>query len=372
LTVGTITSQSSATVPAGSVISSSPSVGTQVVVGSAVSLVVSSGPPQVAVPTVVGLTQAAASSAITGAGLTVGTITSQSSATVPAGSVISSNPAAGTQLVVGSAVNLVISSGPSAGPLAVDGIVFSDGPGPRTTTPLSTTAAGDLLVAFVSAGGPTSPNARQSVTVTGAGLTWTLVARENDQYGSAEVWSAVAPLPLVNVTVTSTPLQTGWNQSLTVVAFRGAAGIGATGVAASPIGLTTVSLTTTQPGSFVYGVAYDSTRSTARTLGPNQTMVHEFKTTVGATNYFWVQALAAAVPNAGTLATINILAPSADRWNVAAVEIVPGDASVPPMPVAVPDAAGPTQASASTAVTGAGLTGGTIATQRSATSPPTR
>src|SRR4029079_8259562 len=106
LTVGTVTTQSSASVPAGSVISSSPSAGTQVTVGSAVNLVVSSGPPQVAVPTVVGLTPAAASSAITGAGLTVGTITTQTSATVPAGSVISSSPSAGTQVTVGSAVNL--------------------------------------------------------------------------------------------------------------------------------------------------------------------------------------------------------------------------------------------------------------------------
>ena len=53
--------------PAGSVISQSPVGGTQVNTGSAVALVVSSGPPQVAVPNVVGLTQSAATTAITGA-----------------------------------------------------------------------------------------------------------------------------------------------------------------------------------------------------------------------------------------------------------------------------------------------------------------
>ena len=57
-------------------------------------LTVSLGPANVTVPNVVGLTQAAASTAITGAGLTVGTITSANSATVPAGSVISQNPVA--------------------------------------------------------------------------------------------------------------------------------------------------------------------------------------------------------------------------------------------------------------------------------------
>src|SRR5262245_19806667 len=111
LTVGTITTQSSTTVPSGSVISQNPTSGTQVASGSAVALVVSSGPPQVAVPNVVGLTQAAASTAITNAGLTVGTITTQSSTTVPSGSVISQNPTSGTQVASGSAVALVVSSG---------------------------------------------------------------------------------------------------------------------------------------------------------------------------------------------------------------------------------------------------------------------
>ena len=81
--------------PSGSVISQSPVSGTQVNTGSAVSLVVSSGPPKVAVPNVVGLTQAAATSAITGATLTVGTVTTASSTTVPSGSVISQSPVCG-------------------------------------------------------------------------------------------------------------------------------------------------------------------------------------------------------------------------------------------------------------------------------------
>ena len=72
---------------------------------------VSTGPPLVAVPNVVGQTQAAATIAITGAGLTVGTVTSQPSSTVAAGSVISESPAVGTSVSSGSAVNLVVSTG---------------------------------------------------------------------------------------------------------------------------------------------------------------------------------------------------------------------------------------------------------------------
>src|SRR5262245_1948516 len=105
------TAASVTTVPSGSVISQNPAAGTQGATGSAVALVVSSGPPQVAVPNVVGLTQAAATSAITGANLVVGTVTTASSTTVPSGSVISQNPTAGTQIAIGSAVALVVSSG---------------------------------------------------------------------------------------------------------------------------------------------------------------------------------------------------------------------------------------------------------------------
>ena len=75
----------------------------------------------VPVPNVVGMTKEAAASAITSAGLAVGTVTTASSNSVPAGSVISENPTAGTLVSAGSAVNLVVSGsqpisvGPASG-----------------------------------------------------------------------------------------------------------------------------------------------------------------------------------------------------------------------------------------------------------------
>ena len=65
----------------------------------------------ITVPNVVGLTQAAATSAITVAGLTLGTVTTASSATVAAGSVISQSPPAGNSAASGSPVSLVVSTG---------------------------------------------------------------------------------------------------------------------------------------------------------------------------------------------------------------------------------------------------------------------
>jgi len=138
LVVGTVTTQSSSTVPAGAVISQNPTSGTLVAPGSSVNLVVSTGPPPVPVPNVVGLTQTAASTAITGAGLVVGTVTTQSSSTVPAGAVISQNPTSGTLVAPGSSVNLVVSTGPP--PVSVPNVVG------LTQTAASTAITGAGLV----------------------------------------------------------------------------------------------------------------------------------------------------------------------------------------------------------------------------------
>ena len=115
LMVGNITQQPSITVAAGIVISQDPSAGMSVIAGSAINLLVSTGPPPVSVPSIVGLAQAAASSAITNAGLVVGTITQQSSSTVAAGNVISQSPSAGTSVGAKSSVNLVVSTGVASG-----------------------------------------------------------------------------------------------------------------------------------------------------------------------------------------------------------------------------------------------------------------
>jgi beta-lactam-binding protein with PASTA domain len=112
LALGTVTQQSSSQVAPGNVISESPLYGTDVAGGSTVSLVFSTG---VAIPNVVGETQAAATSAITGAGLTVGTVTQQLGGAVAAGDVISESPAAGTNVAGNTSVNLVVSTGSGGG-----------------------------------------------------------------------------------------------------------------------------------------------------------------------------------------------------------------------------------------------------------------
>src|SRR4051812_35499525 len=366
LVVGSVTSANSASVASGSVISQSPSAGSSAAVNSAVGFVVSLGPALVTVPTITGLLQPAAQSAITGATLTVGTVTTANSATVPSGAVISQSPAAGSSALPGSAVAFVVSLGPVpvAAVPTVDKMVFSEGAGKRTTPAFSTASAGETLIAFAASDGPAATNG-QTLTIAGAGLTWTRVRRAATQFGDAEIWKATAPTVLTNVTVSSTQSSAGVHQSLTVIAFTGVGGVGASNVGGAATGAPSASLVTTAAGSVVYGVGNDWDRAVARTIPSGQTKVHEFvDTAVGDT--FWVQSANGTTDATGSTVTLNATAPTADKWNMAVVELTAG---TPPAAVSVPNVVGMTQTAAQTALTGAGLTVGAISNTSSATVP---
>ncbi|WP_375385782.1 hypothetical protein [uncultured Microbacterium sp.] len=208
-------------------------------------------------------------------------------------------------------------------PLAVDGQAFADTGVVGTTltaSGLTTTQPDDTLVAFVSADGPNTATS-QTATISGAGLTWTLVKRANTRFGTSEVWTAAAPSALSNVGVTSTLTSGGYHQSITGVAFRGASGVGASTTANAANGAAIASLQTTAAASLVYGVGNDWDSATARTLASGQTLVHEYGPSVG--DDFWVQRLTAPVATAGTTATVGTTAPTNDQWNMVAVEIKP-------------------------------------------------
>jgi probable HAF family extracellular repeat protein len=105
---GTVTTQASTTVAPGIVISQDPAAGSSVSAGSLVSLVISTG---VSVPNVVGLPLTTASTDLSSAGLTTGSITQQYSGIVAQGTVISQSPAAGVSVAGGTAISVVVSEG---------------------------------------------------------------------------------------------------------------------------------------------------------------------------------------------------------------------------------------------------------------------
>jgi beta-lactam-binding protein with PASTA domain/tRNA A-37 threonylcarbamoyl transferase component Bud32 len=95
------------TVKKGEVVSTTPAVGTLVERGTTVTLTVSKGKEQVAIPDVDGETEDNARSAIEAAGLRVGKVTEEESDEDP-GTVIAQSPAAGKNVAKGSAVDLTV------------------------------------------------------------------------------------------------------------------------------------------------------------------------------------------------------------------------------------------------------------------------
>ncbi|HEV3291449.1 MAG TPA: PASTA domain-containing protein [Streptosporangiaceae bacterium] len=96
----------------GRVIRSVPAAGARVGNGSRIILILSAGPHMIAVPQVTGLGLAAAEQALRHAGLTTGKVRTDPSATIPAGIVVSTDPASGVMQPQPEPVSLVVSSGP--------------------------------------------------------------------------------------------------------------------------------------------------------------------------------------------------------------------------------------------------------------------
>jgi chitodextrinase len=217
-----------------------------------------------------------------------------------------------------------VSSAEAAG-LAVDQLVTASQGTAATSIAsptFSTTNSNELLLAFVTSDGPAASGAQTFATVTGGGVTWQLRRRANAQYGTAEIWQAVAPAPLTNARVTATRLTGSYQGSITVATFTGAdaTATGATGGASAATGAPSVALTTTRPGSWVWGAGSDWTRAVARTVGSGQAKVSEYLASSGDT--FWVQRQNATTAAAGTSVTVNDTAPTNDRWNLASIEVV--------------------------------------------------
>jgi serine/threonine-protein kinase len=98
-------------IAAGNVVDTVPAAGTSVAAGQKVTVYVSTGPDTAKVPTLEGITESEARTAIETAGLSLGSIRRQDDPALAAGTVISSTLEAGTDVAKGTTVNLVVASG---------------------------------------------------------------------------------------------------------------------------------------------------------------------------------------------------------------------------------------------------------------------
>ena len=97
------------------VISTDPEAGSEVSEGDSITVVISNGAETVAVPNLIGQTRNEATATLNAAGLQLGQVDNEPSAQ-EAGTVIRSDPGAGTDVERNSQVNLVLSTGPTPSP----------------------------------------------------------------------------------------------------------------------------------------------------------------------------------------------------------------------------------------------------------------
>jgi beta-lactam-binding protein with PASTA domain/tRNA A-37 threonylcarbamoyl transferase component Bud32 len=106
-----VSREASESVPSGTATRTAPPAGTQIDKGTTVTLFISSGPQSVTVPSVVGQSQDTASAELANVGLKV-SITQQDSTTENPGTVLSQDPAAGSQAGRGSTVTITVARQP--------------------------------------------------------------------------------------------------------------------------------------------------------------------------------------------------------------------------------------------------------------------
>ena len=196
------------------------------------------------VPNVVGLTLSAASTALADAGLVVGLVTEQPSATVPVGSVISQAPTAATSVTAGSAVDLVVSTGAASFTLSPTALAF----GNQALKLVSNSQS----ITLESNGNATLPITSIAILGTNPGE----FAQINDCGSSVPAAGSCA------INVTFKPTGTGLKTAMVTVTAGG--GAGTKDVSLSGTGVK--SALTVFPTTLAFGNVARNTTSTAKTV----------------------------------------------------------------------------------------------------------
>jgi arylsulfatase A len=203
-------------------------------------------PDSVSVPNVVGMTQLEAQTAIVNAGLVVGMQLQESSAIVPPGSVISQSPLAGTSVLTGSAVNLVVSLGSASASVTPTSLVFGN-------QALNVSSLG-LNVTITNTGAVVLPIG--SIAISGTNPAQ--FSRSENCPSQLQVGGTCA------ATVVFKPTSTGTKSAILTIAFGG--GAASRTVALSGTGIVPGILFSVSPTSLSFGSVARGVTSAAQTV----------------------------------------------------------------------------------------------------------
>lgn len=103
--------------------------------------------------------------------------------------------------------------------------------------------------------------------------------------------------------------------------MEGTNGLGASVVGSGANGAPKVSLTTTGPDSLIFTVGNDWDNAIAHKLPNNWTMLDQWTNTNVGDDY-WMQYTSDPIPTTGTPVSVGDTAPTTDRWNRVAVEVL--------------------------------------------------
>jgi hypothetical protein len=182
---------------------------------------------------------------------------------------------------------------------------------------VSSNASGDLVVAFVAANGP--GNKRQSATVSGGGLAWHLITRQNPDGSDTEVWTANSSGKLTRAAVTAKAGTAGYDVVVSVVTFRNASGAGPESFASAAKGAPHGTLKTTVNNTWVFAVGADWSTYAEPTTATGQLIVSSVDAPGGKT--VWLQATSTLTGLSGTSVTISDTRPASDPYDLLVVGI---------------------------------------------------
>ena len=124
--------------PEGTVVAQTPTAGTAADEGDSIFPIVSTRRQLVSVPDVIGMPEAQAIATLTGAGLSVTRGDTVADTSVPAGTVVSTDPAPGVEVAAGAVVRYAVATGPGPGP-------GGDESEPPSVTPAPTGSGGSTV-----------------------------------------------------------------------------------------------------------------------------------------------------------------------------------------------------------------------------------